>query len=256
MKHNSQSDILKEELEKRQRKNPAYSLRSLAQALDMKPGTLSNIMAGKRNIPKSKLSDVVARLALPPQKAYKLLQKQKNGLRELSNLKLQEKDQLVLDESYHRVLSEWEHFAVLSLMETHNFQSEPNWIAIRLGISKLHSEQVLKRLEQVKLISFKKKTWIRNFESLTTSEDIVSAALQASHKENMEIAIRKLQNVPPAARDYSSITMAINPEKLPEAKALVREFRKKLSAFLEDGERSDVYRLSIELFPLTENLKK
>ena len=41
--------------------------------------------------------------------------------------------QLTLD--HFSVISEWYHFAILSLAETQDFKSYPAWIAGRLGIS-------------------------------------------------------------------------------------------------------------------------
>jgi len=258
MKQTSSAELLKEELADRQRKNPAYSLRAFAQTLNLDPGTLSNVLAGKRLLPKHKVKSVVARLGLPPTKASVLLgSNRKESLAQLSRMKLQQKAPLVLSESHHKVLAEWEHFAVLSLLETHDFQSSPVWLAKRLAISQLRAEQIVKRLEKVKLVVRDPKGSLqKNFERLRTPEDLVSAALQASHKDTLELAATKLEEVSPDARDFSSVTMAIDPERIPEAKVLIREFRKKLAALMEDGERSAVYRLSIQLFPLTTEFNK
>jgi uncharacterized protein (TIGR02147 family) len=257
MKVMSAADLLKEELANRQRKNPAYSLRSFAQMLGLDAGTLSNILAAKRPIPKHKLKSIVSRLALPPHRAALLEgSPAKQGLSRLSRMKLRQTTPLVLGDTHHKVLSEWEHFALLSLLETQDFQSSISWIAKRLSISKFRAEQVLKRLEKVKLVDRDSNGTIhKNFERLTTPEDVVSAALQASHRDNLELASSKLECIAPEERDFSSITMAIDPKRIADAKGLIREFRKKLSALMEEGERKAVYRLSIQLFPLTDESK-
>ena len=52
-------------------------------------------------------------------------------------------------------------------------------------------------------------------------------------------------------RDFSGITMAINVEKLDEAKEMIRAFRRKLCKFLETGKKTEVYTLRVQLFPKT-----
>ena len=48
------------------------------------------------------------------------------------------------------------------------------------------------------------------------------------------------------------MTMAINKEKLPEAKERIKKFRRELSQFLNEGEtNNEVYNLSISLYPVT-----
>jgi hypothetical protein len=42
-------------------------------------------------------------------------------------------------------------------------------------------------------------------------------------------------------RDITSVTMAIDKSKVVEAKALIKAFRRRLSAFLEEGAASEVY---------------
>jgi hypothetical protein len=46
--------------------------------------------------------------------------------------------------------------------------------------------------------------------------------------------------------------MAIDVSRLPEAKARIRDFRRELCAFLQDGRpRQRVYELSLSLFPVS-----
>ena len=54
-------------------------------------------------------------------------------------------------------------------------------------------------------------------------------------------------------RDFSSIMVALDPEKLPEVKTIIREFRQKLATLVKDGHRSEVYQLAIQLYPITKS---
>lgn len=52
-------------------------------------------------------------------------------------------------------------------------------------------------------------------------------------------------------REFTFITMAVDKSKMIEAKTMIREFRDKLCAYLEEGEKTEVYELAIQLFPRT-----
>ncbi len=87
--------------------------------------------------------------------------------------------------------------------------------------------------------------------NVTTTHDVQSAALQLSHKQNLELAALALDEVAIEHRDITSITMAIDAKKLPLAKAMIKNFRRQLSEFLESGNKNEVYNLNVQLFPLT-----
>jgi uncharacterized protein (TIGR02147 family) len=88
-----------------------------------------------------------------------------------------------------------------------------------------------------------------------TTEDVTMKALKDSHLETLEMGKNKLEEIDVELRDYSAMTIAVDLEKLPELKTIIREFRQKVSALLRDGNKTDVYQLAIQLYPLTKNLK-
>ncbi len=53
-------------------------------------------------------------------------------------------------------------------------------------------------------------------------------------------------------RDVSGMTMAVSKERLAEARKMIRDFRRRISGYMEGGKRNAVYRLNIQLFPLTQ----
>jgi hypothetical protein len=56
-------------------------------------------------------------------------------------------------------------------------------------------------------------------------------------------------------RKASSMTFAIDRQLLPEASALTRDYLRAMSQLFESGQKTEVYNLSVVLFPLT-NLKR
>ena len=50
--------------------------------------------------------------------------------------------------------------------------------------------------------------------------------------------------------------MAIDPNLIPEAQKMISDFRRKLCAFLEQGNRTEVYAFAPSLFRLTKKKEK
>jgi uncharacterized protein (TIGR02147 family) len=52
-------------------------------------------------------------------------------------------------------------------------------------------------------------------------------------------------------RDFSNITIAVDPSKLEAAKKKILEFRKEMAQLLEGAEAKELYQMSIQLFKLS-----
>ncbi len=65
-----------------------------------------------------------------------------------------------------------------------------------------------------------------------------------------------LKQVPLEKREYTSITMAIDPKNIPRARRLIDRFQDKVVAILESGEPTEVYNMNVQLFPLTQIREK
>ena len=91
---------------------------------------------------------------------------------------------------------------------------------------------------------------------LKTKTDVPSEAVRKYHKQNLDLAKERIESVSLDERDYSSITMAINPAKLGKAKKMISEFKQKLCKELESGEAEEVYTFAAQLFPISARKKK
>jgi uncharacterized protein (TIGR02147 family) len=86
---------------------------------------------------------------------------------------------------------------------------------------------------------------------LTTSDDIANAALKRAHKQNLQLAAGAIDDVALDKRDFTAMTFAINMNRIPQAKKIIRRFLDEISDCLEAGDATEVYKLSVGLFPLT-----
>jgi uncharacterized protein (TIGR02147 family) len=109
----------------------------------------------------------------------------------------------------------------------------------------------VERLVRLELLEFKNGKYKRTPNALKTSDGFASRALRLSHEQSLRQAIDALAEVSLESRDITSITMAIDPRKIEGAKKLIRDFRRKISEYLEAGEATEVYNLNIQLVPVT-----
>lgn len=237
--------FLNSQLDKLRQQKPGFSLRSMALLVGIPAGRLSELINGKRA-----LSDYYADKMT---EALKLSDNEKNQLYSfVSTNSRKTLSHREMQESEMALLSSWEYYAILNLTQVADFNSAPSWIAHRLGLPEEQVKNSLTVLEDLELIERSKDGTIkRTFRRITTTVDIPSQALRDSLKADLQKAITVIDEVSPELRDYSSITMPINTTHISKAKKLIESFQDRMSLLLEDGHKTEVYNLSIQLFPMT-----
>ena len=234
---------MKEALSMKQRNNPYYSLRAFARDIGIHPATLSQIINGKRNLPKRDCEKVLSKLNLSPKEKNLFIEslKKKNTI---TTPKEDDDHRFLLDESYFKIISEWEHFAVLELFNLPSFQKTKEDIAQRLDLNLNRVEVVISNLLWASLISVDKNGQFYKIHSdVKTTDNIKSQALRDSHKETMLMGIQKIDEIEIELRDFSSLTLVIDPQKINEAKQVIKEFRKKMTSLSMQDNPQEVYQL-------------
>lgn len=241
---------IKEALSIKQRNNPYYSLRAFARDIGIHPATLSQIINGKRNLPKRDCEKVLSKLNLGPKEQSLFVESLRN--KKNTQDRSDEDHRYLLDESHYKIISEWEHFAVLELFNIRQFKRTNEDIAKRLNLLINRVEVVTTNLLMASLISKDKDGFFYKIHhDVKTSDNLKSQALKDSHKETMQMGIQKIEDIDLEKRDFSSITIAIDPTKIEDAKILIKEFRKKINSLSQEGNVSEVYQLAIQFYPLT-----
>jgi len=250
---------LKEELAKRCERNPNYSLRAFSKACNLSPGELSQILSEKR-VPSYKCAKKIMRgLDLTPKEETQFLSSladkhQRRGLKKLSRAfkdlkKVPAPKTINID--LFRVIGDWYHYAVLMLTYTEGFKNDSKWIASQLSITELEAKLAIERLLKVGLIKEKNGTLIGTNENITTADKhLTTPALKRHTKQSLEKAIFSLENDPIEDRSHTYMSMAIDPNKINEAKKLIEEFTNKMSSYLESGRRTRIYEFGVYLYPL------
>jgi uncharacterized protein (TIGR02147 family) len=245
---------IKEDLSLRQRSNPQYSLRAYARHVGMHPSTLSQVIKGNRPLPLKDSIRIVEKMNLGPKERTLFMESLLRSKTNIDKIEIDALDErFMLDESYYKVIAEWEHYAVLDLFELKSFEPTLLEVSQRLGITENRASVVVNTLITSGLLTVEEDGSFKKVHAdIRTTEDVKSQALKDSHKETMKMGIDKIDEIEVELRDFSATTVALDLSKLPEAKTIIREFRQKMAALLRDGEKTDVYQLAIQFYPLTQ----
>lgn len=242
---------LRDEYAVRMARRPEYSLRAFAKFLGLEAPSLSGILKGNRRVAKSKVAQVADKLNLSPEEKNLFIQSNSKITKETQATSKIDHQYQLDPETHFKIIAEWEHYAILSLMETADFKPQTNWIAERLGISDLRAKICLDHLIEAGLICVKDQSFVLTQASLKTTEDIPSQALRKARKQDLEMAMSSIDEISVELRDLSSCTMTMNLEDMQEMKMMIRDFRKRCMARAESHKGHEVYKLAIQLYPLT-----
>jgi uncharacterized protein (TIGR02147 family) len=229
-------------------------LRGFAKLLGLSPATLSGVLNHKRSLSLNAAMTIANKLDWDPKKSEHFFQQ---VAKELGGQKSDPKktgillhySEVSLDD--FSAISDWYHFAILEITFISDFKSEPKWIAKRLGISVHEAADAIDRLKRLELLIESDGKLIKSEKNLATPTDHVSRAIRKRHKQILDRAKEALDQIEISKRDFTSITIAIDPAKLELAKEKIKKFRRELCSFLEKGNPKEVYELSVQLFPLT-----
>jgi uncharacterized protein (TIGR02147 family) len=237
---------LAESLAEIKSKNSSYSLRSFAKKLDIHPAALSEFINGKRSVSAQKAEALLKKLMIAPNDVQKIVQA--FGADDFQS-DLTPAIELKMDQ--FQMIADWQHFAIMSILEVKNPPRTTKSISTRLGISIRYTESALQRLERLSLIRKDSRGYSVSGEQYNSADEVSDISIKKHHIDGFELAKKALETLPLSQRDFYSITISANPDKLPEAKKLIRKFQEKLQSIMQTGNTSEVFRLCVQLFPLS-----
>lgn len=99
--------------------------------------------------------------------------------------------------------------------------------------------------------------YVRAQKSVTTGNlEVASLSVREMHRQMGELAVRALDEIPVKERDISGLTIGISETAYYRITQEIQDFRRRVSSIvMEDTDESRVYRLNVQLFPLTKEFK-
>lgn len=239
MKERDLSAILKSELNRRLNDNPSYSLRSFARFLKMDPSTLSKVLNGQRKIGSRARETLMSKFGIEPGGAEEYF------------------DQ-INDKDFDQI-PEWYDTAILEQITVTGFKATRSSLAKVFDLELSQIDSALARLKTLSLIRVSRSGLVKDATSgQTTNIDprTTTAVKRSLQKQFLKKAIQSIDLDPLDERDMTTITCAIDVEKIAEAKARIKAFRREMADFLTSGRKSNrTYNMTIAFYPLTKNFK-
>jgi len=236
-------------------RNKDYSMRAFSKKLNIPPSAISEILRGKRRVSKKLAIKIAERLNLSPDLFDEISKKFNLAQISVTNLP-SNRPQMIIDLDYYHMVSDWSYFGVLSLIETTDFKEDFEWISKRLNLTTHKVKTILKKLEETGFLIRDESGKLKPFDkNINTSDDVKNLSIKKRHEQNMDDAKAHLYDTPVDKREFGCLTMAMDSSKINEVKEMIRDFQNKLSTYLEEGTKNEVYELSIQLFPRTNILQ-
>ncbi|MDR1759083.1 MAG: TIGR02147 family protein [Fibrobacter sp.] len=129
-------------------------------------------------------------------------------------------------------------------------------------ISKTSASEVKKAIELLANLGFLTKNpegkWVQSDHSISTGNfEIAPLAVRDMHRQMAELAVAAVDEVPRDERDISGLTLGVTEDAFHKISGEIAEFRRRVVAIAtEDAGLDRVYRLNLQLFPLTRKVKK
>lgn len=252
--------IISKEFGRRVQRNSRYSLRAYASALNLHPSALSRILAGKQEVSLSSSLEISEKLKLADndRRLFLLSVLEARNTKDCERLGdaiatpgLKPAVVKVEEQAYEKINS-LHAGAIMELTLVEDFKNCPTWMARRLQLSEAVVLETLSALLNVGVLKIEngrlQKTYLH---TTCVDENRTNEIRRGYQKEILLSAVNALEQIEFCKRGHYGMVMAVDPSKLPEANKKIQNFIQELCDFLEAGERTEVYQLGVQLFPLT-----
>lgn len=258
-KQNYRSFIINE-LERRQKKNPAYSLRAFARDLGIPCSRLSEIINRKMGLSQARAVNLADKLSLSPSEKEFFLDlalsehARSPVVKEMANNRVRARHALTKEvgENEFSIISDWYHHAILEYLQLPSVPHSIEAIAKHFGLSVDETEKALERLEQVQLLEKKEGRYEVRHERRAA---IFRPGFKAVHNFYDQLLNRVRDNIGTESRHWDMSAMMIQVKKEDVRKAIdkIRQFRRELMTELESNpDRDSVFCMTVQFFNLTE----
>ena len=218
------SKLLTEKFAQARLRNPEYSQRAFAHRVGLSSGALTEVFKGKRGLSLQKAEEICDNLDLNPHERENFLTPFFSLPRKGKNTELDHPAH-VLPMDQFSLVSDWLHFALLSLVKTKGFKSDSAWISQRLGVSEKEVDACLERLLRLGLLKESGGKLIRAYPNLDTGDHAFSAAIRLAHQQSLDLARESLQKHSTEDRDFTILNFTLDKKRFQRLKKMIRDFQ-------------------------------
>lgn len=253
---------LKNEFEIRLKRRPHYSLRAFARDLELSPSTLSDFFNNKIGFSKPRIYQISKKLNFTPVQRdhwWDLVEARfarDPSLRKLAKIRAQaksreSKNRLTLEQ--FQFISEWQHLAILELVEMSSRYHNAEELAEALGLSLKIVKDSISRLQKLGMLVCDHNPWQVSNESTVIDDENSSKAIQFFHGQILQKVAQSLDTQESEKRDSQSIIFGVSKECLPAFKAELRSSLVNIILkYAQTENKNSLYCMSAHLFSLTQ----
>ena len=120
-------------------------------------------------------------------------------------------------------------------------------------------KKALKLLQKVGLLNKDAEgRYEQSSKAITTGNiEVASLSVREMHRQMGELAVRSLDEVPVNERDISGLTIGVSEDAYYRITKEIEDFRRRVASIvMQDTVEDRVYRLNVQMFPLTKKFKK
>jgi uncharacterized protein (TIGR02147 family) len=128
---------------------------------------------------------------------------------------------------------------------------------IAFGTQTAEVKKALSLLQKVGLLKKGERGFEQAAKSITTGNlEIASLSVREMHRQMGELAVRALDEIQVKERDISGLTLGVSENAFFRISQEIADFRRRISSIvMEDTGENRVYRLNVQLFPLTKDFR-
>ena len=165
----------------------------------------------------------------------------------------------VLDSVAFAFYESWRN-SVLRELAANMPGAKPSELA-RLCYQKISAEEVKDTLAFLVKAGLLKKTgensYVQSEKSVKASGEAMPVAVRAMHRQMAEFAMKAVDEIPPTERNITGLTLGLTGRAYQRIVTELDSFRRKIIAIATEEDGMDqVYRLNLQLFPLTRNKRE
>jgi uncharacterized protein (TIGR02147 family) len=154
-----------------------------------------------------------------------------------------------LTEDIFTFIADWYYYAILELTTIKGFKSDIHWISKKLNVPEVDIKVAIERLKRLGMLEDICGKLSKTKEDYSF-KDIPSKALKRHHQQSLQLASKAIDQQNLEEREFSSITLAMDPQQIKMAKTKIQEFYNELMKEMEQTDKRAVYKMSIQLFRL------
>jgi uncharacterized protein (TIGR02147 family) len=223
---------VREELELRQKRRPAYSMRAFARDLEVSPSFLCEFLAGRQGLSRERTVWIAEKLKLTAEQAehFQDLIEAKFALnadkKKLAKFRAQQRnrnsDSHLSLENFH-LIADWYHFALLEILGVPGPQKSMKQIARLIDVPEADLKEASARLLRLGLLK-------KDGDRLTPVDDTTSAggeipdrAIRLSHQQTLAMHAAAVDRKEYTERENVSVTFSIAAQDWPKLRKEIQQ---------------------------------